>query len=177
MEILHVWSQRTDSNGFTIRTVLFDYRKAFDLTDHDILTRKVSCSVLPSSIINWIIDFLSDRAQRVKLAEGCFSEWGGVPSGVPQGTNLGPWLFLIMINDLSISDTFLWKYMDDRTVFEIIGKGEQSNAQAMADNVADWSRRNKVQLNREKCKELRMSFSKVKRELPPVVIEGEYRSC
>ena len=120
---------------------------------------------------------MSDRAQRVKLAEGCFSEWGGVPSGVPQGTNLGPWLFLIMINDLSISDTFLWKYMDDRTVFEIIGKGEQSNAQAMADNVADWSRRNKVQLNREKCKELRMSFSKVKRELPPVVIEGEYRSC
>ena len=51
---------------------------------------------------NWIRDFLSNRSQRIKLSEGCYSEWGSAPSGVPQGTKLGPWPFLVLINDLDV---------------------------------------------------------------------------
>ena len=53
------WSLGTDGNGATVRTILLDYRKAFDLIDHSILVRKLrnQCK-LPASIINWIIDFI-----------------------------------------------------------------------------------------------------------------------
>ena len=64
LEMLHIWIEGTDGNGSTIRTILFDCRKAFDLIDHRILVRKLRSLDLPVSIINWIIDFLSNRFQR-----------------------------------------------------------------------------------------------------------------
>ena len=88
-----------------------------------------------------------------------FSEWGAVPSGVPQRTNLGSWLFLVLINDLNLSHNLnaqLWKYVDDTTASEVVVKGSDSNAQQLADRVAQWSSDNRVKLNSDKCKELRI---------------------
>ena len=58
-----------------IRVVLFDFCKAFDLIDHNILVRKLSDYNITKQMLCWIADFLSDRRQRVKLAQDCFSEW------------------------------------------------------------------------------------------------------
>ena len=77
-----------------------------------------------------------------------------------------------MINDLAVNNALLWKYVDETTASEIVSKGDQSSAQAIADTVADWSRKNRVKLNNEKCKELRISFARVERDFPPVVVGG-----
>ena len=58
-----------------------------------------------------------------------FSEWELVPAGVPQGTKLGSWLFVIMVNDLDIPNSELWRYVDDTSMAETISKGGLSTIQ------------------------------------------------
>ena len=160
ISMIHSWAKSTDGNGSTTRVVLFDFRKAFDLIDHHVLARKLSAYDIPRSISCWIIDFLMDRKQRIKLSRDCFSEWEAVPAGVPQGTKLGPWLFLIMINDLSVADKTLWKYVDDTTLAESVSRNETNYMQLRVDELVRQSEADGFQLNESKCKELRISFSR-----------------
>ena len=172
--MLHNWSKETDGNGTTVRAILFDFKKVFDLTDHRILVEKLCRLNLPTRIINWIIDFLSNRSQRIKLSEGCYSEWGSVPSGVPQGTKLGPWLFLVLINDLYVDDLAnVWKYVDDTTASEVVAKGNHSCPRNIANKVVEWSMQNWVKVNSEKCKEFRISFVKNEPQFAPIVVDGK----
>ena len=94
--------------------------------------------------------------------------------GVPQGTKLGPWLFLLIINDLAVPNANLWKYVDDTTESEIIPKGAVSNIQESVDHINNWSTSNNLPLNLDKCKELQISFSKRSSHFQPLSI-GEHR--
>jgi hypothetical protein len=82
--------------------VFFDFTKAFDLIDHHILVKKTHNLDLPPRIVGWLMSFLTNRQQRVKLPNNIFSDWVKVPAGVPQGTKLGLWFFALMINDIDI---------------------------------------------------------------------------
>jgi hypothetical protein len=87
ISMLHTWTTHTDGNGATVRVVLFDYRKAFDLIDHSILASKLKSLDIPYGIACWIVDFLKCRKQRVKLDQDCKSEWKDVPAGVHRELN------------------------------------------------------------------------------------------
>ena len=101
ISIVHNLAKAPDGNGTLVRLVLLDFRKAFKLIDHQILIEKLHSLAIPSGVISWVRDFLTNRQQRVKLARDCFSEWSLIPAGVPQGTKLGPWLYILMINYLN----------------------------------------------------------------------------
>ena len=140
--------------------------QAFDLIDHKILVAKINGLDMPHSIKAWVTDFLTNRHQRVKLSSDCYSEWSPVPAGVPQGTMLGPWLFLLMINDLKV-DALTWKYVDDTTISQTIPRGPLGDVQHAVTAVEDWSRSQRKQLNADKCKEIVIDIKKISHNFSP----------
>lgn len=70
--MIHQWAQITDDIGSAVRVFLFDYKKAFDLIDHRILMGKVRELAIPREIFLWVVDFLMNRFQRVKLSNHCY---------------------------------------------------------------------------------------------------------
>ena len=127
--------------------------KQGDLIDHNILVRKLSDYDIPNHILCWTADFLLARRQRVKLAQDCFSEWRYIPAGVPRGTKLGPWLFLIVINDIDLNagEADMWKYVDDTTISEVVDKGQESCVEEVVDDLATQTSDDGFQLNKRKC--------------------------
>ena len=104
----------------------------------------------------------------------CFlADWLDVPAGVPQGTRLGPWLFLAMINDLRLPEGFhMWKFADDTTVSEVVPPSKHSTLLQAADFIHDWSQENHLQLNPIKYNEIRTCFKRTPPCFSQVAIEG-----
>ena len=103
--------------------IILDFAKAFDRVNHSLLVHKLQCYGIRGSTITWIANFLSDRRQAVVVDSSC-SSYARVRSGVPQGSVLGPCLFLAYINDLPEKLTALSRlFADDTAVYRVVYSG------------------------------------------------------
>ena len=107
-------------SGNNVDVVYLDYSKAFDVVDHHILLRKLRKVGISGKIGKWIYNYITKRSQNV-IVNGKFSRKEPVGSGVPQGSVLGPIVFLIMIDiDSSIMKSKVSSYADDTKISHII---------------------------------------------------------
>ena len=139
--------------GNLVGTVFLDLKKAFDLVDHTILIHKLKLYHFDPKAVKWFTSYLSGRKQFVKVGKE-ISDTLEVKSGVPQGSILGPLLFLIYINDLplSVNKSIMDMYADDSTLYDI-GKNIidiSSHLQTDINNINEWCTKNNMALNPKK---------------------------
>ena len=140
--------------------IYLDFQKAFDKVPHQRLLKKMRALGIDGEIYNWIEDWLTDRLQRVCLA-GESSSWTRVTSGVPQGSVLGPLLFLIYINDIDqkIVSRIL-KFADDTKLYSRAGSDEDiDKLRRDLRSLVDWSKDWLMMFNVEKCKVMHVGYS------------------
>ena len=133
-------------------SIYLDYAKAFDRVDHELLLEKLRKYGFNQRIINWILSFLSNRSQTV-VVNGVKSAICKIISGVPQGTVLGPILFLLFINDLEavVRHSKIGFFADDTRISKKIGSQEDCiKLQEDLNRVMKWSTENNMQLHRDK---------------------------
>ena len=153
-------------NSAQTDVVYLDFSKAFDVIDHSLLMNKLWNSGIHGNVYYLIKSYLSNRYQSVRLRNSC-SEFKEVPSGVPQGSNLGPILFAIFINDMNsiISYIQILFYADDVKCFIRINDFiDVLKLQSDINNIYSWSLRNGLKLNLQKC--CVMSYEKSDRITP-----------
>ena len=147
------WLKALD-RGELVGVVLVDFRKAFDLVDHEILLRKLKYYKLNETCLNWFRSYLSHRTQKVYFRD-TFSAQKTVKCGVPQGSILGPLLFLLFINDLPLYTKAMTDlYADDTTLYEISKSKEEieRKLQKAITKVASWCKQNGMVINTDKTK-------------------------
>ena len=147
--------------------IYLDFAKAFDTVPHARLCHKLYSSGIGGNLLSWLEDFLRDRKQRVCVS-GAHSEWENVLSGVPQGSVIGPTLFLVFINDLPdrISSN-IQIFADDSKIYRHIRS--DLDLKALQDDlhaVEQWSLNWKMQYNTSKCQALRIGTSRMQDNRP-----------
>ena len=162
-------------NGKEVRAVFLDISKAFDRVWHEGLISKLKYLGVSGPLLTWLQSYLSGRQQRVVL-EGTYSEWQHVTAGVPQGSILGPLLFLVYINDMVNdiqSETFL--YADDSLLLDIVESPVESAIKLNADlvSVANWAKKWDVIMNASKTRSMVFSVKKEKNSHPPLILYNE----
>ena len=191
--LVHKWQKALDVPGFVIRLMFLDFRKAYDLIDHNILLENCSKIGIRPALISWLASYLSGRSQVTKFGNE-LSERDIIHGGVPQGSKIGPVAFIVHLNGLpsllkqsevsgedfdgNDNDDDVSIFMDDTTISEIINiKDHKSgnvigNATRNMSEVAKFTKEQKMKLNLEKCKEMLIDLRRNKTVIPPVNIDN-----
>ena len=162
LEIMETWTEILDEDD-GIDVAYLDFRKAFDLVSHKHLLYKMSKYGITDQTLNWVTAFLNDRTQRVVI-RGTASESCYFTIRMPQGSVLGPILFLIYINDLPLGVISpLSLFADDSKIFtritsaKNVGRTDTNTngndvLQRDLNSIKEWATKWKMEFNIDKCK-------------------------
>ena len=171
-----------DKSQVTI-LILLDYSKAFDCANHRLILAKLKAAGFHDEALSWVLSYLLDRKQKVNTELG-ESRWVTMKNGVPQGSILGPLLFLVLVSDLfkSISNGKYHMYADDTQLYYhcTLNQIETTINRINKDleNVQIFSNNNCLKLNTTKSNFIiigsRPNLSKLsKKTLPPIVLNNK----
>ena len=154
LKVLDIWTEILNKNE-SIDVIYLDFMKAFDKVPHQRLLHKLKAYGIGSNIVTWMEDFLIGRKQQV-CVNGQLSQSVNVTSGIPQGSVLGPLLFVLYINDMPDkikSNIFL--FADDTKIFtnSSTDQGIQDLQQDL-DKLMDWSNNWLLKFHPSKCRVL-----------------------
>ena len=140
-------------NGYGVDVIFLDFSKAFDTVPHKRLLFKLKSFGIEGSLLSWITDFLNKRRQFVSV-RGSTSDCYDVLSGVPQGSVLGPILFILYVNDLpDVVFSEIKMFADDTKIYNrIINTEDCLQLQEDLDNLQEWSDLWGLNFNAGKCK-------------------------
>lgn len=167
-------------DGRSVILISLDIRKAFDTVHHEILMRKLYFMGIRGPAHDLLNDFLKNRSQIVKVDDS-YSSKGSICRGVPQGSNLGPLLFNLTINDLSSLTTYstLYKYADDLVVlFPFEASQVSLNSSRLSDDLSkilDFYEMNGLEVNCSKSKF--MTFGSKSECLEEMLIRSLMEQC
>ena len=148
LKVLDDWTEAIE-NGLQTDIIYTDFQKAFDSVAHGRLINKLASYGIKGNLLLWIKSFLTGRRQRVKV-NGIPSAWARVLSGVPQGSVLGPLLFVLFINDIVENlECQCYLYADDMKLYRIINDAENAvSLQKNLERVVDWTEKWLLKLNK-----------------------------
>ena len=147
-------------SGANVDIIYLDFAKAFDKVDHKILMRKLQIAGVNGKLLEWIESFLDLRYQMV-VVNGNLSEPSLVKSGVPQGSVIGPLLFLVLIADIDAKmlNAVVSSFADDtRASKDISSRKDATDLQDDLDRIYQWAVDNNMQFNDLKFELLRLGY-------------------
>ena len=151
------------NNKSSVDVIYLDFKKAFDSVSHIKLLEKLWAFGITDNVWHWIRAYLINRVQCVSI-HGAVSDLLPVTSGVPQGSILGPLLFLIFVNDLPINVTpsRVLLFADDvKIAFPISCLDNCNQLQGDITKLLEWSNLWELQFNEKKCRVMHFHFRKL----------------
>ena len=144
------------NRGKNVDTVYLDFKKAYDKVDQWVLIQKLASVGFKGNFGKWLSTFIIDRTQAVKIGQNVSSSVK-ILSGVPQGSVLGPVLFLLFISDIGYkSNSKAYLYVDDsKIISDISMENEVGEFQEDLDQFYDWALKNNMSFNESKFVVLR----------------------
>ena len=131
------------------------------MVDHNVIVKELACLGVQPAVIRWIKAFLSNREQCVRVGISK-SSWKKTNGGLPQGTKLGPLLFVVLINSLLKDWPGRIKFVDDTSALEIIPRYSPSLMPLVVNDISAFASARGMELNHKKCKQMVVSFLKYK---------------